>query len=111
MVLHTLGGTEASLRERLLASMIPSFLSPCDEAVRGTGSLAPRLAHDISDLHEQLSCVPDDSPGRERGSIGATIDSLDDFELSKMADRMSSLCIEVMQTFGVDAFDLPSLNE
>ena len=109
LVLHALAEAGGDLRFRLLAAMIPSFMSLRDEAMRRTGGLDERLAADIESLYERLSCIADDSPGKARGTIQATLDSLDEHELTQAADRMVKFCVEVMQTVGAQTFDLPSL--
>jgi hypothetical protein len=103
-MLDSLGANEGTLTERLMSATIPSLMSLVDECERRTSGLHVTLEAEIVALFtDHLNSAP--AVGDE-GTIQATLNALGELERVQVAERPVSLCIEVMQQQGDDAFML-----
>jgi len=99
--LSILAASEGGLCERLTGALDSGFSSLEREGRTAPAGLDPRL---ISDLTELLTkCTGDES-----GSVRATLETFDEFELLKIAEQALGLCVEVMQYAGEDSWNFTS---
>ncbi|HWD55190.1 MAG TPA: hypothetical protein VG346_08705 [Acidimicrobiales bacterium] len=103
-ILHSLGSSEGILRERIFAAIVPSLISLADECDRHTSGLHENLEAEIVALY--VVRLNNQRAAGDEGTIDATLTSFDAAELEEVAERMVSLCIEVMQQQGDGAFML-----
>ncbi|HXW34419.1 MAG TPA: hypothetical protein VEJ87_07550 [Acidimicrobiales bacterium] len=107
--LLNLGTQKSSLTERLASVFNSSFRDLAAEAGSGDSGLNPGLTADLLALFEEIQDV--EPGGQTEDPVMSGLNSLDQEEVTAMAERVVLLSVETLQTRGEDGWLLETARE